>query len=92
MESFRVEGIFLVSLFKIFYMYIYILLYIFVRYMEMMEEYFLTRQLNAVNGEMDLKEIKIVDFDRSSVQFAGFVSCLSERFIELTVNNRYIRE
>lgn len=52
MESFRVEGIFLVSLFKIFYMYIYILLYIFVRYMEMMEEYFLTRQLNAVNGEM----------------------------------------
>lgn len=57
-----------------------------------MEKYFLTRQLCAVSGEMDLKEIKIVDFDRSSVQFAGSVSCLSERFIELTVNNRYIRE
>lgn len=57
-----------------------------------MEKYFLTRQLCAVSGEMDLKEIKIVDFDRSSVQFARSVSCLSERFIELTVNNRYIRE
>lgn len=81
---------------KVFFLFLFsrfiCIIYIFVRYMEMMEEYFLTRQLNAVNGEMDLKEIKIVDFDRSSVQFAGFVSCLSERFIELTVNNRYIRE